>query len=111
MDRPESVNREAASDSSPPVYRLLLFVAGGEPNSLKALAALERLRKMIPERNCRIEVVDVLQDYSAAVAHRIMVVPALLVESPPPRRLIVGSLADDDEVLALLGVSRKSESR
>ncbi len=111
MDRPDSVKRGADSGSSPPVYHLLLFVAGGEPNSLKALAALEHLRKMIPEQNCRIEVVDVLQDYSAAVAQRIMVVPALLIESPPPRRLIVGSLADDDKVLASLGLSRKSEDR
>ncbi|GAB4112665.1 MAG: hypothetical protein Kow001_14420 [Acidobacteriota bacterium] len=107
----DPVNRGADSKHSPPVYRLLLFVAGGEPNSLKALAAMERLRKAIPEQNCRIEVVDVLQDYSAALAHRIMVVPALLIESPLPRRLIVGSLADDDEVLAALGVSRKGDAQ
>lgn len=51
-------------------------------------------------------VVDVLQDYQAALRHRVVVVPTLIVEAPPPERIIVGSLSDEEKVLAVLGLPR-----
>ncbi len=111
MSTRDAVNRLNDAGHSVPPYHLVLFVAGREPNSMKALAFLQRLRDEYLPENCRIEVVDVLEDYSAAVADRIMVVPALLVESPPPRRVIMGSLIEEDRVLASLGVLPKGRGR
>jgi len=88
-------------------FRLRLFVAGDEPNSRMARETLFRLREKYFQHNCDITVVDVLEDYQAALRHRVVVVPALIVEAPPPERVIVGSLSDEDKVLTALGLTRK----
>lgn len=97
----ESRNRHA------PVYRLQLFVAGQEPNSAQAVATLHRLREMYLQGCCELSIVDVFENYQAAIEQRIVAVPTLIIESPPPRRVIVGSLADEGKVLALLGLKEK----
>ena len=88
-----------------PVYRLRLFVAGDEPNSRQARATLERLRATRLCHRCELEVVDVFADYQAAIEHRVIVVPTLLIESPPPVRTIIGSLDDEAQLLAALGLN------
>jgi circadian clock protein KaiB len=76
-----------------PFYRLRLFVAGDEPNSLQAQAALERLCNEYLRERYELQVVDVFEDYQAAIDQHVIVVPTLIIESPPPRRVIVGSLS------------------
>jgi len=90
-----------------PLYRFRLFVAGDEPNSLKAKAVLSRLCDEHLKDRCEIRIVDVFEDYEAAIDYGISVVPALIVEAPPPPRTIVGSLSDEDKVLAALGLHGK----
>jgi circadian clock protein KaiB len=75
-----------------PFYQLRLFVAGDEPNSLRARATVERLCDENLRGRYEIQVVDVFEDYQAAIDQRVIVVPTLIIESPPPRRVIVGSL-------------------
>jgi len=79
-----------------PFYRFRLFVAGDEPNSLRARATLERLCDENLHGRCELQVVDVFEDYQAAIDQRVIVVPTLIIESPPPRRVIVGSLSDPE---------------
>jgi circadian clock protein KaiB len=95
------------SRSDPPVYRLRLFVAGNEPSSRQARATLERLRATHLRDRCELEVVDVFADYQAAIEHRVLVVPTLRIESPPPVRILIGSLDDEAQVLAALGLDRE----
>lgn len=90
-------------------YRLCLFVAGREPNSLKAMAVLSRLCESYLRGQHELVVVDVLEDYQAAIDYQIMVVPTLIVEAPLPRKTIVGSLSDEEKVLAMLGLSKSGE--
>lgn len=90
-----------------PLYRMRLFVAGNEPNSARARDVLARLCAAHLQGRCEIEVVDVFEDYQAAISHHIVAVPTLIVEAPPPRRVIVGSLADEGKVLAILGLPEK----
>ncbi|MBW1700354.1 MAG: circadian clock protein KaiB [Deltaproteobacteria bacterium] len=92
-----------------PLYRFRLFVAGDEPNSLKAKAVLSRLCDEHLKDRCEIRIVDVFEDYEAAIDYGVSVVPALIVEAPPPPRTIVGSLSDEDKVLAALGPQGKGE--
>lgn len=87
------------------VYRFRLFVAGDEPNSRKARTTLDRLLATHLHGRFELEVVDVFVDYQAAIEHRIIVVPTLLIESPPPPRTIVGSLDDPAPLLTTLGLS------
>jgi len=88
-----------------PIYRLRLFIAGDEPNSVRAREALARLRNERLGPQCEVEVVDVFQDYQAAITHGVSVVPTLKIEGPRGGRTIVGSLRDEAVVLAALGLS------
>jgi circadian clock protein KaiB len=90
-----------------PFYRFRLFVAGDELNSLKARAVLARLCDTYLKDRCEMQIVDVFEDYQAAIAHGVIVVPTLIVEAPPPAKTIVGSLDDEEKVLALLGLAGK----
>ena len=93
-----------------PAYRLRLFVAGGEPNSTRALSVLERLCRETLKGRCRLQVVDVFKDYQAAIEHKVVAVPALVVESPPPRKVIIGSLAEEEKVLEALGLKKREKT-
>jgi len=92
-----------------PVYRFRLFVAGDEPNSHKARAVLARLCDTHLKDCYQMQIVDVFENYQAAIDHGVIVVPTLIVESPPPAKTIVGSLADEEKVLAVLGLTGKRD--
>ena len=90
-------------------FRFRLFVAGDEPNSIKARAVLARLRDEHLKDRCEMRIVDVFEDYQAAIDHHVIVVPTLIVEAPSPKKTIVGSLGDEEKVLAALGLAGKGE--
>jgi len=84
-------------------YHFRLFVAGDEPNSRLAEQNLRALcGEHLPDRH-RIEVVNVLEDFEAALAAHVMVVPAVVVTAPRPVTLF-GTLADKTAVLAALAL-------
>jgi circadian clock protein KaiB len=84
-------------------YRFRLFVAGDEPNSCLAEKNLRALcLAHLPNRHS-IEVVDVFQDFEAALQAQIMVAPAVVMLAPRPVTLF-GALTDEAKVLAALGL-------
>jgi circadian clock protein KaiB len=87
--------------------RLRLFVAGEEANSRQARLNLERLCSAYLD-GAEVEIIDVLTDFRAAVAERILVTPALIVGTLPSRVMVLGNLSDTDRVLSALGVTRKA---
>jgi circadian clock protein KaiB len=87
--------------------KLLLFVAGHEPNSLRARENLMKLCETELESSFGLEVVDVLEDHLTALRHNIMLVPALLVPEQPHRTVILGDLSDKERLLDVLGVPAK----
>jgi circadian clock protein KaiB len=97
--------------SSKPTCRFRLFVAGNEPNSVTAREVLARLCREHLGGRCQVEIVDVFQQYEAAIAHGVSVVPTLQVEGPTGERTIVGSLRDEAVVLAALGLARSGGGR
>ncbi len=103
-------SRMASQPGEAPRYRVCLFVAGQEPNSAQALASLERICQERLRSACELQIVDVLENPEAALARSIVAAPALIVESPPPRRVIVGSLADEARLLAALGPAEDRSS-
>ena len=87
------------------VFRL--YLAGGAPNSVRALANLYALcRTHFPESH-RIEVIDVLQEPLRALREAILVTPTLVKVSPAPSMQIIGNLSDEEEVLRALGLPQK----
>lgn len=86
-------------------YRLRLFVAGNECNSLRAISNLKPLLEERLKGFYELQIVDVFKDYQAAIKENVLVVPTLIIESPPPRKIIVGSLTDREKLLTALGLS------
>ena len=85
-------------------HRLRLFVAGDEPNSNAAKASLDRIRLEHLGPDCRIEIIDVLQDSRPALEEQVLVTPALVIRGPKRRTVICGNLSDTGRVLAALHV-------
>ena len=86
-------------------YAFRLFVAGNEPNSTAARHNLARLCKTHLEGRHRIEVVDVFKSTTAALKHRVLVTPTLMLIAPRPGVTLLGSLSDTRQVLAALRVN------
>lgn len=83
------------------VFRL--FIAGDEPNSRLARQNLEALCDAHLAGRHRIEVVDVLLDFEAALEAHIVVVPALVMVAPHTATFY-GTLTDRSKVLAALAL-------
>ena len=85
-------------------YVFRLYLAGGAPNSVRALTNLYALcRKHFPD-SYRIEVIDVLKEPLRALADAILVTPTVVKISPAPELQIIGNLSEEDEVLHALGL-------
>ena len=88
------------------VFRL--YLAGGAPNSVRALANLYAIcHKHFPDSH-RIEIIDVLQEPMRALAEAILVTPTLVKVSPAPEQQIIGNLSEEEEVLRALGLPQKN---
>ena len=98
--KPEA--RGAAMDT---IVVLRLYVAGGAPNSLQAIANLEAICREHLKDGHRLEVVDVLKQPQRAMAEGVIVTPSLAKLSPLPAANVVGNLSDKDKVLLALGLA------
>ena len=83
-------------------YRLILFVAGEEPNSRAARRNLAEICENELHGRCDVQVVDVLEDFTAAAEHNVLVTPTLLVVEPDPKLTIVGNLSNHAKVRSAL---------
>jgi circadian clock protein KaiB len=86
------------------MYKFRLFVAADTLNSAQAASNLNALCKAHLAGRHEIEVVDVFQDPTRALAEGIRMTPTLLKLSPGPVRRIVGTLADVARVMQTLGL-------
>lgn len=88
-------------------YVFRLYLAGGAPNSVRALANLYAIcQKYFPQSH-RIEVIDVLKEPLRALAEAIYVTPTVVMVSPTAGLQIIGNLSDEEEVLRALGLPQK----
>ena len=100
----------SAGDSSNGAYVFQLYIAGGAPNSVRALANLYAIcHKHFPESH-RIEVIDILKEPLRALADAVLVTPTVVRISPAPEQQIIGDLSEEEEVLHALGLP-KMESK
>ena len=84
-------------------YELVLFVVGNEPNSMRARTNRDNIcAEYLHGGNCAVTVVDILQDYQAALDNNVLVAPTLIVRGPRGTATIIGNLSDVDRIVALL---------
>jgi circadian clock protein KaiB len=88
------------------VVVLRLYVAGGAPNSLQAIANLEAICAEYLQNGHKLEIVDVLQDPRRAMAEGVRVTPSLIKLSPQPTAQVIGNLSDKARVLLALGLKQ-----
>lgn len=94
--------RDPAVASSTAHWSLCLYVAGQSSKSLRALANLEALCAGHLVEGFEIEVVDLIEEPSAAERDHILAIPTLVRRRPQPLRKIVGDLSDTERVLTSL---------
>ena len=95
---------EPQSGEPRPPVRMTLFVAGGEKNSRRAQENLARVCEEELKGKYTVDVVDVLEDFHAAMQHNVMLTPTLIVSEPPRRTTILGDLRDTSRLRAALGL-------
>ena len=94
-----------------PVSQLRLYVAGQAPNSVRAIANLEDLRREFGQERFDLEIVDVLAEPLRALQDRVLVTPTLVKLSPLPVIYIVGDLSRHYEVVHALGLDPADSTR
>jgi len=101
------------SEMAPPAlangthYVLRLFITGTTSRSSRAIANLRRVCEERLHGEYDLEVIDIYQHPAAAQEHQILAAPTLVKMLPLPLRRIIGDLANEERVLAGLGLSPK----
>jgi circadian clock protein KaiB len=85
-----------------PGLRLRLYVAGTAPNSVKAIANCRAICDEHFSSGHDLEIVDLLEHPTRALADGVIVTPTLLRLLPLPVRRVIGSLSDTNQVLLAL---------
>jgi circadian clock protein KaiB len=83
----------------PEFWKLLLYVAGQTPKSIRAIANLRVLCEKHLKGSYRIEVIDLLEHPEMARGDQIVAVPTLVRDLPGPVRKIIGDLSDTERTL------------
>jgi len=90
-------------------FHLRLFVAGNEPNSRQTRQVVEQLCATRLRGRSRLEVVDVLKDFQAALDHHVLVAPTLIISGPHAPLTLIGNLQDPRKLIELLGLAGEEE--
>jgi circadian clock protein KaiB len=85
-----------------PLLRLRLYVSGSAPNSVQAIANARAICDEHFALGHELEIVDLLEHPTRALADGIIVTPTLLKLLPLPVRRVIGSLSDTNQVLLAL---------
>lgn len=86
-------------------FKLLLFVSGATPRSMRAVATVRKLCETLLAGRYRLEVIDAFRDPVAARDHQIVALPTLLRMAPTPKRLFVGDMSDPAPLADGLGLA------
>jgi circadian clock protein KaiB len=99
--------RKARGAGVTTVVVLRLYIVGGAPNSVQAIANLEAICQEYLKDGYKLEVIDILEHPQRAMAEGVLVTPSLAKLSPLPTANVVGNLSDKTKVLLALGLERK----
>lgn len=80
-------------------YYFRLFVAGNEANSTIALNSLDNICSKNLKNRCKIEIVNIFEDYQSALDEDILITPALVIRNNNGRVVVFGNLKEVKKVL------------
>ena len=105
-DRPgnRGVENRGVGGDGAIAYQLRLYVARQTVKSVAAIANLHRIRETHLAGHYFIEVVDLTKTPQLAAGGQILAVPTLVRRLPAPIKKIIGSLSNEERVLAGLDV-------
>ena len=87
-------------------WELRLYIAGQTPNSITAIANLEKICEDQLQGKYRIEVIDLLEKPQLAKGDQIIAIPTLVRRLPPPVKKIIGNLSKVERALVGLDIQR-----
>ncbi len=88
-------------------YVLRLYVTGTTLRSARAIANVRKICEQYLPGHHRLEVIDLYQQPELAQADQIVAVPTLIKELPRPVRRVLGDMSKTENVLIVLGLSKK----
>ena len=103
---------ESNTDKDPDVIPggklvLQLYVSGMSQKSMEAIENIKRICNDHLEDAFELEIVDIYKHPEAASEQQIVFSPSLIKKSPLPKKILVGSLADESKVIKALGIKWK----
>lgn len=104
MRRKKKTKHGASRRAVTTVVTMRLYVAGGAPNSVQAIANLEAICREHLKEGYKLEIVDVVEQPLRALADGVVVTPSLTKLSPSPAANVVGNLSDRSSLLRALGI-------
>ena len=104
MDDPQPPPPKSAE---PERYLLRLYVTGTTPNSIRAIANLQKICEEYIPAGYDLEVIDLYQQPHLASGDGIIAVPTLVKHAPEPVKRIIGDMSDIERVLHGLNLQRK----
>jgi circadian clock protein KaiB len=99
MKKRSARKRRPVKSSGGDFWRLRLYIAGQTPNSMAAIANLEKICEDKLRGKYRIEVVDLLEKPQLAKGDQIIAIPTLVRRLPPPVKKIIGNLSKSESVI------------
>jgi circadian clock protein KaiB len=90
----------------PETFKLVLYVAGQTPKSIRAFANLKVLCDEHLQGRYQIEVIDLLEHPEMARGDQIVAIPTLVIKLPHPVRRIIGDLSTTDRALVGLALQQ-----
>ena len=88
-------------------YILRLFVTGIMPNSANAIYNINKICEEYLKGRYELQIIDIYQQPSLAVAEHIIAIPVLIKKFPLPEERIIGDLSETNLVLECLGLKHK----
>jgi len=101
-DQQKNDQSPSKMDSSKQIkYKMRLFIADHEHNSMIAEKNIKKICSDHLKNNFELQVIDVFEDYTAAIEENILVAPALVIDYPKKVK-IFGNLRNKNKVLTVL---------
>lgn len=91
--------KEEAEGAGGGKYILKLFVTGILPNSVRAVVNIKAICEKHLKGRYELEIIDIYQQRSLALAEAIIAIPVLIKKFPLPEVRLIGDLSDTEKVI------------
>lgn len=86
---------------------LHLYVSGMSQKSMEAIENIKRLCDKHLKDAFELEIIDIYKNPELAEEQHIVFSPSLIKSLPLPKKILIGTLADTEKVLKVLGITLK----